>query len=171
MGLPFTFDEYNDMASEMKFKVFPFADLTPGAAKLIKHLVKHNIPIAIATSSTRHMFEIKTARNQHIFELFGENVTCGDDPNLKQSKPDPSIFLLARSRLPNPPPHEECLVFEDSNNGVCAAKRAGMNAVWVPDSRFTVQQEIDENEFNAVQVLSSLEEFDPALYGLPSYDD
>jgi beta-phosphoglucomutase-like phosphatase (HAD superfamily) len=39
-------------------------------------------------------------------------------------KPDPSCFLMAATHLNLPP--SQCLVFEDSHAGVCAAKRAGM---------------------------------------------
>lgn len=42
-------------------------------------------------------------------------------------KPDPTCFLSAAQRLHVPP--SECLVFEDSAAGVCAAKRAGMYCV------------------------------------------
>jgi len=51
--------------------------------------------------------------------LSAEDVTRG--------KPDPEIYLLAAQKLEVPP--EECLVLEDSVNGIKAAQSAGMNAV------------------------------------------
>ena len=51
--------------------------------------------------------------------LTAEDVTKG--------RPDPEIYLLAAQKLGVPP--EECLVLEDSVNGIKAAQSAGMNAV------------------------------------------
>ncbi len=47
--------------------------------------------------------------------------------DVKQGKPDPELYLLAAQRLGVPP--KECLVLEDSVNGVRAAVAAGMNVV------------------------------------------
>lgn len=47
--------------------------------------------------------------------------------DVKKPKPDPEIYLLAARKLGVPP--EECLVLEDSVNGVRAAVAAGMNVV------------------------------------------
>ncbi|KAJ1913952.1 hypothetical protein H4219_004987 [Mycoemilia scoparia] len=118
----------------------------------------------IATGSHREMFEIKTANHKDVFNLFG-HVVCGDDPAVKKSKPAPDCFLVALKRFSNPPPPEEIIVFEDAVNGVCAGTTAGMNA----KSRFTSQEVIDKNEYGAIEILKSLEDFDPKKYGLPAY--
>ena len=47
--------------------------------------------------------------------------------DVQQPKPDPEIYLLAAEKLDVPP--QECLVLEDSPNGVRAAVAAGMNVV------------------------------------------
>lgn len=49
--------------------------------------------------------------------------------DVQQAKPDPEIYLLAAERLDVPP--EECLVLEDSPNGVRAGVAAGMNVIAV----------------------------------------
>ena len=46
---------------------------------------------------------------------------------MQKPKPDPEIYLLAAQKLGVPP--EECLVLEDSSNGVQAAVAAGMNVI------------------------------------------
>lgn len=51
---------------------------------------------------------------------------------VKQGKPAPDMFLLAAERLGVPP--SECLVFEDGNSGLEAAKAAGMQSVFIPRS-------------------------------------
>ena len=47
--------------------------------------------------------------------------------DVEQPKPDPEIYLLAAEKLEVPP--EECLVLEDSPNGVRAGVDAGMNVI------------------------------------------
>jgi len=49
---------------------------------------------------------------------------------VKHGKPAPDMFLLAAKRLGVPP--SECLVLEDGNSGLEAAKAAGMQAVFIP---------------------------------------
>jgi beta-phosphoglucomutase-like phosphatase (HAD superfamily) len=57
-------------------------------------------------------------------------VRCRDD--VTNVKPDPELFLSAAAALGVAP--EQCMVIEDSANGVTAAKRAGMYCVVVPNS-------------------------------------
>jgi len=52
-------------------------------------------------------------------------IVSGDD--VKQGKPNPESYLLAKDKLEVLP--EECLVLEDSVNGVKSAKAAGMNVI------------------------------------------
>ena len=57
-----------------------------------------------------------------------DNVTCGDD--VKNLKPAPDLFLAAREAIGNPPTNQ-CLVFEDSINGIKAAKNANMKVSFI----------------------------------------
>ena len=98
--------------------------------RLIRHLHSHDIPIAVATSSTRTKLVLKTGAHTDLFALF-DSITCGDDDGIVHGKPEPDLFLAARSKLGNPPA-ENCLVFEDATNGIQAAGRAGMSAIWIP---------------------------------------
>ena len=54
-------------------------------------------------------------------------VSCGLDT--QKSKPDPEVFLIAAERLGVP--YENCLVIEDSDAGIQAAKAGGMYALAV----------------------------------------
>lgn len=51
------------------------------------------------------------ARHENIFQHI-TSITCGDDPDLKNGKPAPDIYLLAAKRLGVDP--SQCLVFEDA---------------------------------------------------------
>ncbi|KAJ2497467.1 Pseudouridine-5'-phosphatase [Coemansia sp. RSA 1972] len=168
LDLPLTFDEYDTQATELKQIYFGMAMMMPGAERLIRHLNAHLIPIALATSSSKQMFEIKTAAHDAIFGQFGSNITCGDDPDVENSKPAPDIFLTAMRRLDGALEPADCLVFEDAENGVEAAQSARMSSVWVQDTRFTVGDEPVEH--GATERITSLLEFDPVKYGLPAYE-
>jgi pseudouridine 5'-phosphatase len=103
------------------------------------------VHLAVATSSHRRNFDLKTKPMQALFSIFDEKqVVVGDDPRIGRGrgKPLPDIYLLALKtvneaidvegegeRHVKP---EECLVFEDSVPGVEAGRRAGMRVVWVP---------------------------------------
>ena len=72
-----------------------------------------------------------------IEDLIEEIVTSED---CEKGKPDPDIFLLAAERLGVEP--GECLVVEDSRNGLIAAERAGMSRVGFNGAEMTTDMEI-----------------------------
>lgn len=67
----------------------------------------------------------KNGRRRRLFVA----TVCGDE--VAHAKPAPDIFLAAAKALGVPA--EECLVLEDSPNGLRAARAAGCKAVVVPD--------------------------------------
>lgn len=114
----------------------------PGVLKLLGDLKKSGVRIALATSSHKHHFDIKTAHLEDLFRVFEEEYrVLGDDSRIPKGrgKPNPDIYLLALKTLNDGLPKgeakitpEECLVFEDGVPGVVAGRRAGMRVVWVP---------------------------------------
>ncbi|XP_030955131.1 (DL)-glycerol-3-phosphatase 2 [Quercus lobata] len=145
--------------------LFPNSELMPGASRLIKHLHAKGIPICLATGSHRRHFELKTQRHGELFSLM-HHVVLGDDPEVKQGKPSPDIFLAASKRFEGGPvDSHKFLVFEDAPSGVNAAKNAGMSVVMVPDPRL-------DSSYHATadQVLSSLLDFNPEDWGLPPFE-
>ncbi|PVV02721.1 hypothetical protein BB560_002813 [Smittium megazygosporum] len=170
-NLPLSVKEFNDKVDVIKVEIFKKAEIIEGADKLIRHLSKHNIPISIATSSARRFFEIKKSNHQELFSLFGDHVTCGDDPSILRLKPHPDIYLAAKEKLGIPHlKNSQYIVFEDAVSGVLSGVNAEMKVVWIPDERFFNLSDIPEHGHGAYQILNSIKEFEPEKYGLPPFD-
>ncbi|VVT51247.1 uncharacterized protein SAPINGB_P003033 [Magnusiomyces paraingens] len=159
----------------------------PGALPLLERLSSNGTPIALATSTSKPNFKLKTGHlrtteSSKQFDLFPNHlVITGDDPRIPpgRGKPAPDIWLVALDSLnagrQDPIRPEECLVFEDGLIGVTAAKSAGMNFVWVPQDEVrkalgseTIEAQLlhEENALLSGQVLESLSDFDPEKYNL-----
>lgn len=162
--LPLTVDQYLEKVKLGYKQVFPKAVILPGAEKLVRHLHKHQIPIAIASGGAQESYDLKTTNHKEFMSMFKHIVLASTDAEVKHGKPAPDVFLVCAKRFPDSPNPEKCLVFEDAPNGVAASVAAGMQVVMVPDQRMA-----DEMKKDATIVLKSLEDFQPELFGLPPY--
>ncbi|MGK5095233.1 HAD-IA family hydrolase [Deltaproteobacteria bacterium TL4] len=161
LELPISPEEYLVERESLLAELFPSAQALPGARRLTEHLLRHHVPQAVATSSSFINYQLKITLHQEWFGGFDSIVTV-DDPEVKKGKPAPDIFLAAARRLKAQP--AQCLVFEDAPSGMEAALNAGMSVVVVPDPN--LDKRIYER---ADQILNSLEEFQPELWGLPAF--
>lgn len=75
MELPITPEEFLKEYKEKCKKAMEGVALMPGVERLVRHLYKHGIPIAIATSSSDQMVEIKTRHLKEFFDLFHHKVS------------------------------------------------------------------------------------------------
>jgi beta-phosphoglucomutase family hydrolase len=98
-------------------------ELMPGILNILEKLYYKRIPLAVASSSDAEMIEIIMTRTG-LSKYFLYKVNSG---LVEKSKPAPDIFLYAAALLSVKP--EECMVIEDSANGIKAAKAAGMFCV------------------------------------------
>lgn len=94
--------------------------LMPGVKDLIIDLYANGIQLIVASSSEMAIIN-KVFERFDLNQYFTHKVSGEDFP---ESKPNPAIFLKAASY--SKAPIEECLIIEDSTNGITAAKAAGI---------------------------------------------
>jgi HAD superfamily hydrolase (TIGR01509 family) len=113
--------------------------LRPGVLRLVDEAIAANVRLAVCTTSNPKSIDA-------VLNLMGparkgrfEFVLAGDIVSRK--KPDPEIYELAKSRLNVPT--SECVVIEDSRNGVLAAAGAGLPC-FITTSTYTVDEDFSE---------------------------
>lgn len=149
------------------------ATYLPGARRVLMHLQKHGHRLALATSSSRSVFN-KKIHNKELLQTCFEVVVCGDDPDiLGKGKPAPDCFLKV-SKLVGISP-SRCLVVEDAPSGVQAAQAAGMHVAYIPSlGRTPDMVHMDQTLHTShpeTTILTTLLEFSPEQYGLTPFDD
>ncbi len=111
--------------------------LRPGVARLVDEIIGDDLMLAVCSTSNERAVNLVVEtmlgpqRKAHF-----DAVLAGDVVSNK--KPDPEIYNLAMERLKLQP--TECVVIEDSYNGLRAAKAAGAYCV-VTTNRYTVDED------------------------------
>ena len=103
--------------------------ILPGVLDLLSGGKTRGLRLAVASSSSHAWVDSHLAR-LGLADRF-ERVLCSEDVAAGRTKPNPDLFLLAADRLGVQ--KEAAVVFEDSPNGVRAAKSAGIFVVAVPN--------------------------------------
>jgi mannitol-1-/sugar-/sorbitol-6-/2-deoxyglucose-6-phosphatase len=106
-----------------------------GVSELLNYLKANNYKIGLATSSDeRFMNTVVTKLKLSVY--FDAIVSA---QKLQYAKPHPDVFLKCAEALGVLP--QQCLVIEDSVNGVIAGKAASMRVIAVPEKEFRAKNE------------------------------
>ena len=124
-GLDVPVEEMTIKRENMILDIMGKEDIKPvsGIQEFLRSIKEKGLTTAVASSSDYKLINLILDRLK-IAQYF-DSVTSGSD--VKRGKPSPDVFLLAAERIGIEP--AECLVVEDSENGVKAAKAAGMKAL------------------------------------------
>lgn len=102
------------------FDTKPDLELISGVENLIKDLHANGMELILASSASKSTIT-RVFNRFNLDQYFSHKVSGEDFP---KSKPDPTIFLHAASLSKNQ--KEDCIIIEDSTNGVKAACAAGI---------------------------------------------
>lgn len=120
-------------------QIYELITLYPDTISTLEKLSSHTL--AVATSSEKEYLD--TILKQFSMENYFAVKLSANDVN--KAKPSPEIFLQAAKKLVKKP--SECIVIEDSVNGIIAGNRAGMKTVCVlsttPQSWFVEEAKPD----------------------------
>ena len=113
-------DRLNELEQQMKY------EMTPGAAHILDSLHKENIPAVMVTSSNK----LKLQHLRDELPEFLDFFSCVIDGDMvEKSKPDPEGYLKGAQYAGCLP--KNCVVFEDSLQGVMAGKNSGSYVIGV----------------------------------------
>ena len=94
------------------------ADILPEALETLDALKKRGIKVAVGSSSKNAAFILEKLGLEDRFDA------VADGTDISKSKPDPEVFLVAAAKLKVAP--ADCVVVEDAEAGLEAARAAGM---------------------------------------------
>jgi len=145
-------DRLNDYEQQMHY------DFIAGFESFIDDLRQHGVKTAVVTSSNIPKMESVYRYQPHFRTLFDEILTSED---FSRSKPDPDCYLKAAARFNAQP--EECVVFEDSFNGLKSGLSAGMTVIGLATtntadsiSKYSTMQISDYLDIDYSQILRIL---------------
>ncbi|WP_170006026.1 HAD family hydrolase [Bacillus fonticola] len=126
-GQAVTYEEIEGLAAKKYREKMKTPVLREGVIEYLEEARKSGLRIGLASSSSRKWVEEYLTR-LHTTEYF-EVINTKDD--VRKVKPDPELYVKTLEDLGLQP--SEAIVFEDSLNGLAAAKRAGIYCVVVPN--------------------------------------
>jgi HAD superfamily hydrolase (TIGR01509 family) len=138
----FTIDQEVEELIQRKRTIFNDAfdskadlELLEGVENLIKELHQNGMQLILASSASKVTIE-RVFNRFKLHDYFTHKIS-GED--FAQSKPHPAIFEHAASL--SIAPKENCIVIEDSTNGIKAAKDAGLLCIGY-DSEHSINQDL-----------------------------
>ncbi|MCR2822223.1 beta-phosphoglucomutase [Lederbergia panacisoli] len=149
----FTEEEKVKMATEKNNRYVEYisnideSEILDGALSLLQELKQKGIKVALGSASKNAQIILKNVGIEEYFDVIV------DGNSVSKAKPDPEVFTLGAETLGIS--YDECVVFEDSQAGLEAAKIAGMLAIGVGQ---------EKDLTNADVVYSTLKDFDIERY-------
>lgn len=140
-----------DITQRVIDKVFEKGRIMPGVAHAIQLAKELRLKIGLASSSPLSLIDA-VLKKTNLTDAF--TVTCSAE-HLPYGKPHPQVFIDCAIALNSKP--VECICFEDSFNGLIAAKSARMKCIVVPHPNH-----VHSEKWNLAELkLASLEELEP----------
>ena len=137
-------NKLNDYERNMRYEFFP------GALEFVRHLREAGIPMAIVTSSDRKKM-LSLYRQYPVFPTLFDQIITGD--MVSKAKPDPDCFLLGARLLGVD--ISDCIVFEDSRNGLLAGRASGARVIGVATTLSTdIVEPLSDMTIGAVSELT-----------------
>lgn len=116
------------------------SDVLPGVFEFLDFLKEKGVKIALGSASKNAPLILDKTELSDKFDA----ISCGLDTT--KSKPDPEVFLVAASKLGMKP--EDCIVFEDSDAGIEAAKAGGMLAFAVGEAKINPKADFSSDSID-----------------------
>lgn len=125
----------------------------PGLIELLTYCKENGITVIVATGTDRSVAERYWEQTGVL--PFMDGAVCGDE--VTKSKPDPQTFLLAAEKAGVP--IEQCVILEDSPNGITSALASGGHVILIPDLTPATEEEKRDCDF----VVDTLSDVIPCL--------
>jgi HAD superfamily hydrolase (TIGR01509 family) len=129
-------DEVLEMRAAILARLLAELEILPGVLDRIQESKTLDLKLGVASSS-RHPWVDGHLERLGLLTFFDE-IVCADD--VERAKPFPDLYLKCCEKLGSLP--SETAAFEDSVNGVKAAREAGLYVVAVP-THLTIRAELD----------------------------
>ena len=151
IGEPLDREHWNERRYAHEIALVEAEELRPGILEYLAFANEHGLKRAIVSSASRRWIDLHLERLE---QAVGWDGIITADRDAERAKPNPTMYLEALETLGVGP--DEAVVFEDSPNGVRAARAAGIFVVAVPND-VTRDFGLDEADL----VVDSLAELPP----------
>jgi HAD superfamily hydrolase (TIGR01509 family) len=153
VGKPLDWEALNEHRYAHEIALIEAEELRPGIADYLAAARRHGLKRAIVSSATRRWVDMHLERLE---KAVGWDAICTADGDRERAKPAPILYLEALSTLDVTA--QEAVAFEDSPNGVQAAKAAGVFCVAIPNE---VTRDLGLEDAGADLFLESLADLPP----------
>ena len=153
VGEPLERESLNERRYAREIALIEAEELRPGIADYLAAARRGGLKRAIVSSSSRRWVDMHLERLE---EAVGWDAICTADGDPIRAKPSPTLYVEALEKLGVVA--ADAVAFEDSPNGVLAAKAAGVFCVAVPNE---VTRDLGLEEAGADLVLDSLADLPP----------